>query len=51
MTKTITTCIQTEQWELVALYLLLGMARALEALPPHAVETLLDLLGGAGDRG
>ena len=34
------------RWDLAALYLLIGACRTAAALPPEAVEALLDLLGG-----
>ena len=36
--------IQKQQWELVALYLLLGVARAADRLPPDTVAGLLAVL-------
>lgn len=36
--------IERKQWELAALYLLLGVVQAAGALPPEAVEGLLDVL-------
>lgn len=38
--------IKEERWELVALCLLLGLVQAAEQLPPDALVSLLDLLGG-----
>jgi hypothetical protein len=36
--------IEKEQWEVAALYLLIGMQKAIEALPPETVEALLELI-------
>jgi hypothetical protein len=36
--------IKEENWEVAALYLLIGMQRAIEALPPETVEALLELI-------
>jgi hypothetical protein len=36
--------IERREWELAALCLLNGLARAAEKLPPEAIEELLDLL-------
>lgn len=44
--------IQRKQWELAALYLLLGVARAAGRLPPDTVDGLLAVLTeGAKPRG
>lgn len=40
----IETAIENEQWELAALYLLLGVTRTLEAMPPESADALLALL-------
>ena len=40
----IETAIEKEQWEVVALYLLLGVTRTLDALPPETADALLTLL-------
>lgn len=42
--------IERRAWDVVALYLLLGVVRAAEALPEGAVLDLLDLLGGIDAR-
>jgi hypothetical protein len=36
--------IAQERWDVAALCLLLGVSRAAEALPPDAVEALIELL-------
>lgn len=41
---TLALAIERKQWELAALYLLLGVAQAAAALPPEAVEGLLEVL-------
>lgn len=38
-----------EDWERAARCLLVGVARALEKLPPDSLEGLLDILGGRKD--
>jgi hypothetical protein len=38
--------VERRQWSVVALYLLLGVTEAAQKLPPEALTTLLDLLGG-----
>ncbi len=38
--------VERQEWQSVALYLLLGVADAASALPPESLEALLDLLGG-----
>ncbi len=38
------TAIEQNQWELVSLYLLLGVSRAAAALPPDAIDGLLEEL-------
>ncbi|MCH8814555.1 MAG: hypothetical protein IH957_05565 [Chloroflexi bacterium] len=47
--------IKEERWEAAALYLVLGMARAIESLGPETVEAMLDLIEAeeenAGQRG
>ena len=47
MAEALAVRIKKKEWELVALYLLLGTARALESLPPDSLTALLDLLGEA----
>jgi len=44
------TAIERRDWSLVALYLLLGVSEAAQALPPESLAALLDLLGGEEDR-
>ena len=51
--STLAVAIERKQWNLAALLLLLGVAEAAEALPPDAVEGLLEVLAGLeaeGDR-
>ena len=43
--------VERRAWNLVALYLLLGVAQAASRLPPEAVEGLLEALEGSTDRG
>jgi hypothetical protein len=38
--------VERKQWELVSLCLLVGVAEAAAALPPEAVEGLLEVLAG-----
>ena len=40
----LTQAVQKHEWELVALCLLLGMARVLQQVPPEALPAMLDLL-------
>ena len=42
----LTVAIQGKRWELAALCLLLGVTEAAAALPPDAVEGLLEVLAG-----
>ncbi len=42
--------IAAEQWELVALALVLGALQTLRSLPPEALATLVDIAGGDHDR-
>jgi len=49
MSATLALHIRQRHWELVSLYLLLGMARALQHLPPDAALALVELLGGDDD--
>ena len=48
--STLTIAIERQQWELAALCLLLGVPRAAAALPPDAVEGLLEVLETAPQR-
>ena len=41
--------IQGKRWELAALFLMLGVTEAAAALPPDAVEGLLEVLAGLED--
>jgi hypothetical protein len=43
---TLATAIERRQWELTALYLMLGVTRAAASLPPEAVDGLIELLSG-----
>ena len=38
--------IAAKEWEVVALYLLLGIDEAAKALPPESLSALLDILSG-----
>jgi hypothetical protein len=38
--------IERKQWEVVCLYLLLGVTEAAAKLPPESLSALLDLLSG-----
>ena len=38
--------VQRKQWEVVCLYLLLGVTEAASKLPPESLSALLDLLAG-----
>ena len=38
--------IEQKQWEVVCLYLLLGVTEAASMLPPETLSELLDLLAG-----
>lgn len=42
--STLAIAIENQQWELAALYLLLGMAQAAAQLPPEAVHGLVEIL-------
>lgn len=42
--------IRNEEWELASLYLLLGVVKAASALPPDAVEALIEALSGLEDQ-
>ena len=44
--STLAVAIERKQWELVSLYLLMGVVEAAAALPPDAVEGLLEVLAG-----
>lgn len=47
--STLAVAIRTREWELAALCLLVGVAEAAAALPPDAVEGLLEVLAGLED--
>ena len=44
--STLAIAIDNRQWELVSLYLLLGLMEAFSRLPADSVEGLLDVLEG-----
>ena len=37
--------VERQQWQLVAMYLLLGISEAASKLPPESLTALIDLLG------
>jgi hypothetical protein len=43
--------IERKEWELAALYLLLGVSRAAAKLPPEAIYGLLEVLCAEGEEG
>ena len=43
--------IERKEWELTALYLLLGVSRAAAKLPPDAIYGLLEVLSAEGGEG
>jgi hypothetical protein len=43
--------IERKEWELAALYLLLGVSRAAAKLPPDAIYGLLEVLSAEGREG
>ena len=43
--------IEAKRWELVWLYLLLGVTEAASKLPPESLSALLDLLAGEEEEG
>ena len=47
--STLAVAIRGKRWELAALCLLLGVTEAAAALPPDAVEGLLEVLAGLED--
>ena len=47
--STLSVAIQGKRWELAALCLLLGVTEAAAALPPDAIEGLLEVLAGLED--
>jgi len=46
--STLAVAIERKQWELVSLCLLVGVVEAAAALPPNAVEGLLEVLAQTG---
>jgi hypothetical protein len=48
--STLAVAIERKQWELVSLCLLVGVVEAAAALPPDAVEGLLEVLAQTGPR-
>lgn len=47
--STLAVAIERKQWELVSLCLLVGVVEAAAALPPDAIEGLLEVLAGPED--
>ncbi|MEE8346686.1 MAG: hypothetical protein V3S20_05015 [Dehalococcoidia bacterium] len=47
--STLAVAIRKQRWEVAALCLLVGVAEVAAALPPDAVEGLLDVLAGLED--
>ena len=43
----LTKAIEREDWEVVAMYLILGTLKAIETLPPESVEAMMELLASA----
>lgn len=43
--------VEQKQWEVVSLYLLLGVAEAASKLPPESLSELLDLMAGNEEEG
>lgn len=43
--------VAAKQWEVVCLYLLLGVTEAASKLPPESLSALLDVLAGAEEEG
>jgi hypothetical protein len=43
---TLAAAIERKEWELASLFLLLGVTEAAAALPPDAIEGLLEVLAG-----
>lgn len=43
---TLSAALRRKEWELAALFLLLGLAEAMEKLPADGVEGLLEVLDG-----
>ncbi len=50
MTTAVAAAVRRRDWERVALYLLLGVSRAAQKLPPETLTELLDLLSPPADR-
>ncbi len=46
MTSALAVAIERRDWELAALCLLVGITRAAEALPPEAIDALIEALSG-----
>ena len=42
--------IERKQWEVVCLYLLIGLTEAAAKMPPESLSELLDLLAGEDDK-
>jgi hypothetical protein len=49
--STLAVAIERKEWELVSLCLLVGVVEAAAALPPDAVEVLLEVLAGLDGEG
>ncbi len=43
--------VERKQWQLVSLYLLLGVSEAASKLPPESLTALIDLLAGEDEAG
>jgi len=50
-TSALALAIERKEWELTALYLLLGVSRAAAKLPPDAICGLLEVLSAEGGEG
>jgi hypothetical protein len=50
-TSALALAIERKEWELTALYLLLGVSRAAAKLPPEAIHGLLEVLSAEGGEG
>jgi hypothetical protein len=50
-TSALALAIERREWELTALYLLLGVSRAAAKLPPDAIYGLLEVLSAEGGEG
>ncbi len=50
MSSLLAVAMAQERWDVVALCLLFGVTRAAEALPPDAVDALIELLAAEPER-